>query len=128
MGVFWSGAKRSRIHSTLDRAPLLLSDAHELRRKGGASLDRLKQAAGGADLAPGGFGLGQMLQRAMTLRGAVSAALAFFGVRRASEVAGLRASDVRVDGAGGLAALEIRQQKNDQFGAGQHSRAVSLPS
>ena len=100
----------------------------ELCRKGEASLDSLKQAVEGADLAPGGLGLGQRLQHAMTVRGAVSVAMAFFGVRIASEVAGFRASDVRVDSEGGMAVLEIRQQKNDQLGVGRVSRVTPLPS
>ena len=73
---------------------------------------------GGSDLAPGCAGLGRMLEDAMTLRCAVSVCLAFFGVRRASEVAGLRTSGVRVGVANSVAELKARQQKNDQLGAG----------
>ena len=96
MGVSWSGVKRSCIHLTVEKSPLLFSDVRELRRRVEVSRTRLRQAVGGADLAPGGAGLGQMLGRAMTLRRAASARLAFFGVRKASEVAGLRVSDVKV--------------------------------
>ena len=58
MGLFWSGIKRSCIHSTLEKAPLLFSDVYDLRRKGEASLGCLTQAVGGAGLASGGVGLG----------------------------------------------------------------------
>ena len=116
MGVFYSGIKRSCIHSTLEKAPLLFSDVYDLRRKGETSLGFLTQAVGGAGLASGGVGLGQMLHHAVPLRGAVSVALAFFGVRRASEVAGLRVRDVRVDNAGGRADIEVRQQKMTSWG------------
>ena len=79
-------------------------------------------------MAPGGIGLGQMLPHAMALRGAVSAALAFFGARRASEIAALRVGDVRIESDNGLLVIDVRQQKNDQFGAGQVSRVVALPA
>ena len=64
---------------------------------------------GGSDLPRGSAGLGRMLVRAMTLRCAVSVCLAFFGGRRASEVAGLRVSDVEVDGANSVAELKVIQ-------------------
>ena len=64
----------------------------------------------------------------MALRCAVSARLAIFGVRRASEIAGLRVSDVRVDEANGVVALKVRRQKNDQFGVRQMAHVVALPS
>ena len=69
-----------------------------------------------------------MLEHAMTLRCAASACLAFSGVRRAPEIAGLRASDVEVDGAGSAAELKARQQKKDLFGAGQMAHVIALPS
>ena len=79
-------------------------------------------------MAPGGIGLGQMLTHAMALRGAVSAALASFGVGRASEIAALRVADVRMEPDNGLLVMTVRQQKNDQFGVGQVSRVVALPA
>ena len=69
-----------------------------------------------------------MLDHAVALRCAASARLAFFGVRRASEIAGLRMADIVVDEAGGLVEVKVRSQKNDQFGAGQVARVVALPS
>ena len=79
-------------------------------------------------MAPEGIGLGQMLPHAMALRGAVPAALAFFGVRRASEIAALRVKDVHLDVDNGLLVMDVRRQKNDQFGACQVARVVALPS
>ena len=43
MGVFWPGAKRSCIHSTLEKIPLLFSDVHELRRKGEVGFNSLNR-------------------------------------------------------------------------------------
>ena len=71
-GSFRPGVKRKRIHSSVGKTPVLFSDARELRRKAEASYSRLKRAAGEADLAPGGVGLGLLLERAMTLRCAAS--------------------------------------------------------
>ena len=79
-------------------------------------------------MAPGGIGLGTMLPHAMALRGAASVALAFFGVRRASEIAALRVKDVHLDLDNGLLVMDVRQQKNDQFGVGQVARVVALPA
>ena len=128
MGVFWSGVKRSCVHSTVEKVPLLFADVHQTCQQAQRSAVHLRQAVGGPDLAPGGVGLGQMLPHAMALRGAVSVSLAFFGVRRASEIAALRVKDVRVDLTGGLLVMDVRQQKNDQFGVGQISRVVALPA
>ena len=128
MGVFWSGIKRSCVHSTVEKLPLLFADVHQACQRARSSVELLKQAVGGPDLAPGGIGLGQMLPHAMALRGAVSVSLAFFGVRRASEIAALRVKDVHLDTTGGLLVMDVRQQKNDQFGVGQVSRVVALPA
>ena len=99
-----------------------------MRRRPEVSRTRLRQAVRGADLAPGGAGLGQMVERAMSIRCSVSVGLAFFGVRLASEVAGLRVSDVRVDEANSAVELKVRRQKNDELGVGQMARVVALPS
>ena len=128
MGFFWSGVKRKCIRSSVERSPLLFSDAHELCRKAAVSRTRRRQAVGGADLAPGGVGLGQMLERAMNLRCAAPASLAFFGERRASEIAGFRVAGAKVAEACSVVEIKARCQKNDQFGVGQVARVVALPS
>ena len=92
MGAFRSGVKRKSIRSSVEKAPLLFSGAHELCRRAEVGCSRLRQTACEADLAPGGFGLGSTLGRAVILRCAASVSLAFFGVRRASEIAGRRTS------------------------------------
>ena len=97
-GVFWSGVKRSCVHSTLEEAPLLFSDVHKARRQGQTSLECLRRAVGGPDLAPGGIGLGQMLPHAVALRGAVSVALALWrqeGFGNRGPARGRRPSRVR---------------------------------
>ena len=53
MGVFWSGVKRSCVHSTLEKVPLLFSDVHKACRQGQTSVEWLRRAVGGSDLAPG---------------------------------------------------------------------------
>ena len=63
----------------------------------------------------------------MTLRCAVPVCPACFGVRRASEIAGLRVSDVKVDGACSVEELKVRQQKNHQVAAGQMAHVIALP-
>ena len=120
--------RRSCVHVTSEKSPLLFADVCRLRREAQYSLERLKGAVGRQDLAPGGIGLGQLLPHAMALRGAVSAPLAFFGVRRASEVAALRIKDVQVEPDGSMLSLSVRQQKSDQYGVGQQSRMVAIPS
>ena len=97
MGVFSAGIKRSRVHVALEKSPLLLGDVHGWRNRSEVSCARLCQAAGCPDLPPGCAGLGQALENAMVLRCAASVCIAFFAVRRASGVAGLRTSDVSVD-------------------------------
>ena len=77
---------------------------------------------------PHGSALGSLLEDAMVLRSAVSLSVAFFGARRASEVAALRVSDVRVREAFEDVKISVRCQKNDQFGVGQMAHMVALPS
>ena len=57
-----------------------------------------------------------------------SVCLALFAVRRASGVAGLKVSDVPAFGSKGVVGLEVRCQKNDQFGVGQRAHVVATPS
>ena len=64
----------------------------------------------------------------MTLWCAAPISLAFFGARRASEVAGRRVADAKMVKAGGLAEVKARRQKNDPFGVGQVARVVALTS
>ena len=60
-----------------------------------------------------------LLGDAVSLRSAASVASAFFGVRRASEVARLLGYGARVDLADGFVDLEMKRRKEDQFGASQ---------
>ena len=64
----------------------------------------------------------------MTLRRVASVSLAFFGVRRSSEVAGFRVADASIGQGRGVVEVRARCQKNDQFGAGQIARVVALPA
>ena len=127
MGVSRPGVKRKFIYSSVEKSPVLFSGVRELCREAEISVARLKQATGEADLAPGVVGLGQLLEHAITLRRAASAGQAFFGFRRASEVAGFRVADVKVDEARSVVYVTVRCQKNDQYGIGQMARVVALP-
>ena len=62
------------------------------------------------------------------LRSAVSLSAAFFGVRRASEMAALRLSDLRANDASEDVRISVLCRKNDQFGVGQMAHVVALPS
>ena len=55
----------------------------------------------------------------MAARTAASLAIAFFGIRRASEVAKLSVGDVQVGTEEGVVDLKVNRQKNDPFGLGQ---------
>ena len=66
-------------------------------------------------------------EHAVALRSAAATSIASFGVRQTSEVAALGLSEVCVDLSAGAADINVRRQKNDQFGAGQLAHIVSLP-
>ena len=89
MGVFWPGIRRSCVRVPVEKVPLLLPVVR--------SLAHLREAVRSTDLSPTGSGQGSLLGDAMVLRSAVSLSVAFFGARRALEVAALRVSDVRVN-------------------------------
>ena len=112
----------------LEKSPLLLEDVRGLRGRAKVSCARLRPAFGCSDLPPGCAGLGQMLEHAMALRCAVSVCLAFCAVRRATEIAGLRPSDVSANGAVGVVELKGRRRKNGQLGVGQRAHVVALSS
>ena len=69
-----------------------------------------------------GCGPGSFLEDAQALRAASSIPDALLCVRRASEVAALNVSGVRADSLAGTVDVEVRRQKDDQFGAAQLSR------
>ena len=64
----------------------------------------------------------------MVLRIAVSLSAAFLRVRRASEVAALRVTDVCICESTGDVKISVRRQKDDQFGMGQIAYLVASPS
>ena len=111
MGVFWSGMKRPCVHASVEKLPLLLEDAHGLRRRAEVSCNRIRQAAECSDLPSGGSDLGRLLAHAVALRRAASACVAVFAMRRASEVSGLKVSDVSVVGSRGVVELKVRCQE-----------------
>ena len=93
----------------------------------GICLSLVRWAVARKNLPAVGCGLDSFLEDALALRAASSTSAAFFGVRRASEVAALNASEVRVDLATGIVDIKFRRQKDDQFGVGQLAHLVSLP-
>ena len=64
----------------------------------------------------------------VALRRAALAPLAFPGVRRASEIAALRLSDVVIDESAGLVGLKGRCQKNDQLEVDRMAQVVAVPT
>ena len=111
MGVFWNGIKRSRVRATSEKSPLLLEVMRAVRIRGESASAHLRQAVARKDLPAIGCGLGSTLEDTLTLRAASSMSTAFFGVRRASEVAALDLSEVCVDPSTGLADIKARRQK-----------------
>ena len=127
MGAFCSGIKRSCVHVSMEKAPLLLPDARAVCARGESSLARRREATRSADLPPTGSGLGSLLEDSRVQRPAVSRSAAFLGARRASEVAALRVSYACVSKALGDVEIGVRCQKNDQSGVGQMAHMVALP-
>ena len=78
---------------------IVLEAAHGLCRR--AELSRT-QSVERSEMPSGSSGLGSFLEHAMVSRRAASARFVLFAVRRASEVAGLKVSDVRVVGFRGV--------------------------
>ena len=70
---------------------------------------------------------GFFLGRAVAVRPAASMSIAFFGVRRASEVAAVDPSQVSVDLSTGAVDIQVCHHKTYQFGLGQSAHIVSLP-
>ena len=96
-------------------------------RRAEVSRNLLRKAVECSDLPSGSTGLGSFLEYAMVSRRAASARFVLFAVRRASEVAGLKASDISVVDSRGVVELKVRRQKNDQFGVGQTAHMVVVP-
>ena len=67
------------------------------------------------DFPAGRCGFGSFLEDALTLRAASSTSTAFFGIRRASDLAALNATKVCVDSATGTVDTKVRRQKNGLF-------------
>ena len=128
MGVSWSGIKRSCVQASLGKCPPLLSDVRAVCTRNESSLARLRQAARAADLPSVGVGLGPLVEEAMVLRSAESLSVAFFGARRASEVAALRVSGFSVSEFANDVGISVRRQRDDQFGIGQLAHLVAPPS
>ena len=111
-----------------EKSPVPLEDVHGLSSRDEVSCARLRQAVGCSDLPQGCAGLGKMLEHATALRRAASVCLAILVIRWASEITGLRTSDVSVDEGVGAVELKVRLQKNDQLGVGERAHVVALPS
>ena len=80
MEVVWPGAKRSCVHVSSERRPLLLSDVRAVCLCGGARFARLRQVVRCADLPSSGMGVGPPQEDATVLRPAVSMLVGFFRV------------------------------------------------
>ena len=114
MADFWEGLKRRAFHVVKHKDPLRVGDVKDILESGAASIDNLGKACADKASAPPWKSVRLDF---MVARLAAAVAVAFFGVRRASEVVALGLSDLR--------ALEhdsrtifVFSQKNDQFGKG----------
>ena len=111
----------ARVFTPLPRSsPLLLAGTRSGSVRGAACWARLRRAATNSDFPAAGCGLGRSSEDFVARLSAASMSIAFFGVRRASEVAALELAAGTVD-------IKVRRQKNDQFGVGQFALIVSLP-
>ena len=128
MGALRASIKRACIHVSVEKSPLLLGDVRELRRRAETSNVRHRQAAGNSDLPSSGSLRGALLDDALVLRCVASASLAFFGVRRASETAALRLTDVVANVPNGVIELKVGCQKKGRLGVGQIAHVAALPS
>ena len=126
--VFWDGIKRACIHVSFEKSPLLFGGVRALCARAETGSVRLRQAVGNSELPPSGPGLSALVDGALALRCAVSGPFAFIGVRRSSESAALRLSDVNVNDSAGVTESKICCQKNDQLGVGQMAHVVAAPA
>ena len=97
-----------------------------VRMRGESAVARLRHAVARRDLPPVGCGLGYFLRDDIALRAASSLSIAFFGERRASEVAA-PSSQVCADSSTGTVGIEVRRQKDAQFGGGQLAHIAARP-
>ena len=125
--AFWAGIRRPCVHTLSRESPLLLTDMRAVGNGGGTGLPRSLQAVASNDLPAVGRGVGYSSEDAVAARPATSMSIAFFGVRRASEVAALDLSEVSVDLVTGAVDTEMRRQKNDRFGLGRFAHIAPLP-
>ena len=96
---------------SLGKSPLLSGDVRSIRVWAEAHVVCLRQAVSGMELSPDGIGLGANVIEALSRRCAASPSLAFFGFKRASEIAALSVPDAIIDDRAGLAQLKIRPKK-----------------
>ena len=67
------------------------------------------------------------LTEAVPSRSAASVAVAFLGIRRASEVAHSSLNEVRMDPDSGVVDIKVNRRENDQLGLGQLSHSLVVP-
>ena len=114
MGVFWKGLKRSCSHTKLDKEALTLDAVLNVMRDGLAAFERVP-----SDPAAFPTWYPRNKPSIACLRTAACVAIAFFCIRRTSEVTQLRTDDLAGPGSDGVFTITIRRQKNDQEGLGQ---------
>ena len=100
------------VRATAEKSQFFSAEMRTVFVRGESSSSRLRRAASRKDLPTVGWVLGALLEDALTLRAASTMSTAFFGARRASEVASLNASEVCVDSPTGIADIKVSCQKN----------------
>ena len=97
-------------------------------REGLRDADGLRAARESGPFPSRGAVLGAHLEDTAAERSGAFTAVACFGIRRASEVARLTASDVKVDPNAGALVLKVRRMKNDQYGLVKLSHFLEVRS
>ena len=115
MGNFWQGLKRSCHHKSKEKEALKLQEVVALMQDGKEAYDAVP-----SDPCVFAAWAHDNKHAIASIRTAACVSIAFFGIRRASEVVQLACSDVTNQPDGSIS-LTIRRQKNDQVGIGQLS-------
>ena len=87
MSAFWTGVKRSCINVTRETSPRLLVDLRARPNCAASGVAAFRSGVLESELTDSNGGQGPFVGHAVATRPVASTAIAFFGVRRASEVA-----------------------------------------
>ena len=118
MLAFWEGLKRRSVHAVTNKSPLSFDVVRQLLLMGASSWSQCSSAV---------TSFSEVKPLLIDLRTAATVAVAFFGVRRAAEVADTLLHHLSTDASGALV-ISAPRQKNDQLGRGQAAIIPPFPS